>query len=182
MKQFLFPLLFALFLISCGNSNKEEAVSNVEESSEMVLSDEGESKKIPIYSYDELESHFLGSKNNGILILNFWATWCKPCVKELPAFEQVYAKYKDKGVKVVLVSLDFPEHVNKAVLPFIEKNKLKSEVVLLDDLDANAWIPKVSPEWSGAIPATLVIKDGERHFYEQSFTYESLENEIQSLL
>ena len=131
MKQFLFPLLFALFLI------------------------------IPAIGY----ILFQGNYGN---IYDYYLT--------------VYAKYKDKGVKVVLVSLDFPEHVNKAVLPFIEKNKPKSEAVLLDDLDANAWIPKVSPEWSGAIPATLVIKDGERHFYEQSFTYESLENEIQSLL
>ena len=44
-----------------------------------------------------------------VYLIDFWATWCKPCIKELPAFEELNARYQDKGLKVVLVSLDFPD-------------------------------------------------------------------------
>ena len=114
--------------------------------------------------------------------MNFWATWCKPCVKELPAFEQLRENYSDKNVKVVLASLDFPDKVESQVLPFIKNKNLQSEVVLLDDPDGNTWIPNVSPDWSGAIPATIFLQNGKRKFFEQSFTYESLEKEVQTFI
>jgi len=96
-------------------------------------------------------------KNDTTYVINFWATWCAPCVKELPYFEKLNQKYTDKKVKVILVSQDFSKQLEKKLKPFLEKNKLQSEVLVLIDPDANSWIDKVNPAWSGAIPATVII-------------------------
>ena len=115
-------------------------------------------------------------------MVNFWATWCKPCIKELPDFEKINEQYASQKVKVILVSLDFPGQMESRLIPFVEKRQIKSEVILLDDPDANGWIPKVDQEWSGAIPATLLYNKRERKFYERSFTYKEIEKELKSIL
>src|SRR5690606_240818 len=129
-----------------------------------------------------LEKNYLQNKNDSIYVINFWATWCKPCIKELPAFEKLASDYSAEKVKVLLVSLDFSDKLKTQVIPFIKKNNIQSEVVLLDDPDANNWIPKVSVEWSGAIPATIIYNKDNRKFYEQSFTFEELETELKTFL
>lgn len=138
-------------------------------------------EKVPIYKFDEFEP-LLNKDDGNIYVVNFWATWCKPCIKELPYFETIGEKYADQNVKVLLVSIDFPKLLEKQVIPFIEKNQLKSPVVLLDDTGANEWIPKVDENWSGAIPATVIYRGDERKFYEQSFTLEELEQELNTFL
>lgn len=115
-------------------------------------------------------------------MVNFWATWCAPCVKELPYFERVNRDYKDKNVEVLLVSLDFPKKKKSKLIPFIQKKKIQSEVVLLDDVNEQFWIADISEEWSGALPATLIYSKGKRKFYEKSFTEEELQKEIQSFI
>ena len=107
--------------------------------------------------------------NDSVYVINFWATWCAPCVKELPYFEELNEKYSNKSFKQILVSLDAPKKLESKVIPFIEKNNIKSEVVLLADGKYNSWIDKVDPRWSGAIPITLIIKGKEKLFYEQEF-------------
>ena len=136
---------------------------------------------IPVYDFAGLEP-LINKKDNKTYVINFWATWCKPCVKELPAFEAINEKYDDKGVEVVLVSLDFSDKLGSQVVPFVEKHGLKSDIVLLDDVDSNTWIPKVDESWSGAIPATLIYNNKKRKFYEGSFTYEELETELNTFL
>ncbi len=136
---------------------------------------------VAVYKYDGL-APFL-TKNDGKLhIFNFWATWCKPCVEELPHFEKLYQTYKNKGVEVNLVSLDIPATVEQKLIPFIEREKLQTPVLLLDDPYQNDWIPKVDANWSGAIPATLFYKNGKSAFFEQSFTYEELEKQVVKFL
>lgn len=94
--------------------------------------------------------------NRNIRVINFWATWCAPCVKELPYFEKAALFYEGTNVEIILVSLDFANQLDK-VERFIERKNIKSKVLLLDETDYNTWIDKVSKEWSGALPATLVI-------------------------
>ena len=101
------------------------------------------------------------------VIVDFWATWCKPCVAELPYFEELNNKHDN--IQVILVSLDFEQNIEKQVIPFLEKRKIQSQVDILLDQKANVWIDKVDPSWSGAIPATLIIKGSDKKFYEQSF-------------
>jgi len=131
---------------------------------------------IPILNFSQLNSQYLNRQTDTVYIINFWATWCKPCVKELPFFEKISEKYKDQKVKVILVSLDFAKNYESMLIPFVKKKGLKSEVVLLSDPNSNDWIDKVSPIWSGAIPATLIYSKNSREFYEQSFNYEQLDS------
>lgn len=133
-------------------------------------------KKIPVYKIDKLLSRI--EKNNDTLyIVNFWATWCKPCVQELPDFEKINADYKNQKVKVILVTLDFKEELKKRVIPFIKKNKYTTEVILLDEVDGS-FIDKVSKDWSGAIPATLLIKNNKKEFIGKKTNYEELKEKI----
>lgn len=132
---------------------------------------------VKAYEWDGL-NYYLNQKNDTTYVVNFWATWCVPCVKELPYFEQLGQKYKNDKVKVILVSLDMPKQAESRLLPFIENKKLQSKVILMRDPDQNTWLPKVDPNWSGAIPATVIYNKGKRKFYEQSFTYEELEKEL----
>ncbi|MFO7977086.1 MAG: TlpA disulfide reductase family protein [Bacteroidales bacterium] len=136
---------------------------------------------IPVVNFEQFEP-WLHKENDSIYVINFWATWCAPCVKEIPAFEKLNAQYKDRKVKVLLVSLDFPNQVQSRVIPFMERQQMKSSVVLLNDPDANAWIDKVSNQWSGAIPATIIYSRGFREFYEQEFEYEELQQIVERLL
>ncbi|MDP4679414.1 MAG: TlpA family protein disulfide reductase [Cyclobacteriaceae bacterium] len=120
----------------------------------------------------------MDDQSNEILIVNFWATWCGPCVKELPQFDDLYKKYQGKNVKIVLVSFDFADQLNKKVIPFVEKRNIKVEVVLLDETDYASFIDLIDPAWSGAIPATLMIdrRNGlKRQFYEKEFKEGQLE-------
>jgi thiol-disulfide isomerase/thioredoxin len=130
-----------------------------------------------IFEEFEVMAPLFEKQNDTIYVINFWATWCKPCVEELPYFEELHNRYKGKKVKVLLVSLDFPDQIDKKLIPFIKEKQLNSEVVILTDGDANNWIPKIAEEWSGAIPATLVYDKNKRSFHEQSFeTFDELNN------
>ncbi len=117
--------------------------------------------KVEVIKMDALES-LIHDTSEGIKVINFWATWCAPCIKELPHFEKVGKDYAKKGVEVILISLDFAEKKEK-VEQFINRKSLTSKVLLLDEIDYNSWINKVDQRWSGAIPATLVVKGNSKH-------------------
>lgn len=126
-----------------------------------------------------------GQNSDTVIVYNFWATWCKPCIEEMPHFEALGAKYADKKLKIVFVSLDFFEDLDKRVNPFIVKKALKSEVLILNGgNNPNAWIDRIEPTWTGAIPATIILRtsDNYRRFYEREFTLEQLETELLPLL
>lgn len=137
-----------------------------------------EQEKFITVDFDGLES-FLDTHRSKTLVVNFWATWCAPCIKELPAFEELGERYRDKEVLVILVSLDFPNQLER-LAAFIEKHNLQSQIVFLNDPNENTWISKVDPKWSGAIPATLMINKGERKFYERPFNYTELESVLRA--
>lgn len=133
-------------------------------------------QKVAVYdNYAVLEKEVLNDKS-ATYVVNFWATWCAPCVKELPHFEKLNSE--NKKVKVVLVSLDFKNQYETKLLPFVKNRKINSEVVLLTDKDYNTWLPIVSKDWSGSIPATLIIKDGKKIFVEKMFSSDEELNEF----
>jgi thiol-disulfide isomerase/thioredoxin len=176
-------LIALIILAGCAEIEPKEVQGPeesilVERTSELV---DKMQVKIPFLDFSELNK-FLTKENDTTYVVNFWATWCRPCIKELPAFEQLTADYSDKKLKVLLVSLDFPDKIDSQVVPFIEKNNIQSRVLLLDDGDANGWIPKVSEKWSGAIPATLIYNRNTRLFYERSFTFEELLSEVNKFI
>ena len=131
-----------------------------------------------VIDYEEFES-IIKIPSDKIRIYNFWATWCAPCVKEMPDFEKVQAQ--DKDVELMFISLDDGNKTQR-VQEFIQKRGIKARVFLLDDVDYNKWIDKVSPNWSGTIPATLFISvDGTRFFHEGELNEKQLKYLIKKI-
>lgn len=140
--------------------------------------------QVKVYKkYDDFDKEIIQQLDKDTTyVINFWATWCGPCVKELPYFEELNKKYASQKFKQILVSLDAPRMLDAKVLPFIKKNEIQSEVVLLGDGKFNSWIDRVDPRWSGAIPITLIYKGEEKLFYEQEFhSMEEIEAELLKL-
>lgn len=128
--------------------------------------------QIAHFTLDHLEQ-MKKAENDTLYIVNFWATWCKPCVAELPYFEQADSAYKNHKVKVVLVSLDFPNMIPEKVLEFAARKGLKSTIMWMAETDENKWINAISPEWSGAIPATLFVRGHKQAYKLQPAGYAS---------
>ena len=116
----------------------------------------GVSQDVEIVKLEDVIS-ILDNKNDTLYIVNFWATWCGPCVKELPYFEQITKENSENKVKVVLVSLDFKSDLENKVKPFIKKRNIESDVWLLDETNQNKFIPLIDESWSGAIPFTIAL-------------------------
>ena len=159
-------VVLAGLFTACKNDNKEK--ENIAKTK--TLSD------IPVYNFESFEP-LLYTKTNKTYLVNFWAMWCVPCVEELPYIEAFATKNPD--VEVVFVSLDFPKDIESKLIPFLKKKNINSQVVLLDDPDANSWINKVNPNWSGSIPYTIMFNDEKRFYYERPFDgLQDLENEV----
>ena len=154
-------LILVVFFLSCNQTN---------------------SQSIPKWKIGDLEEYI--AKSDEPVIVNFWATYCVPCIKEIPYFQEIVAKYKDKGVKLLLVSLDFKESYPDKVSSFADKRKFTSPIVWLDETNADFFCPKVDSKWSGVMPATLFInnKKGYRSFFEEEMPKEKFETELKKIL
>jgi len=121
-------------------------------------------------------------QNDTLYVVNFWATWCKPCVAELPFFERASGLNNDKAIKILMVSLDFKSDLER-VSAFIQKKQIRNEVVLLSAGNPNSWIDLIDPSWSGAIPATVFYKNKIKlAFHEGDYNQESLNQSINKYL
>ena len=138
-----------------------------------------ENDHIETVNFSELEP-LLQKSNDTTYVINFWATRCAPCVKELPYFQELHEKNIGNNIKVILVSLDFKDKFESTLIPFIEKKNLTPQVLFLDDPNENMWIPKINETWSGALPATIIYNKEKRGFYTKPFTKESLFKEIET--
>jgi len=137
---------------------------------------------VPVVKIDQIE-RLMGIKSDTLYVVNFWATWCKPCVEEIPAFDSAAIYFTGRRIKIIMVSLDFKSQYDSKLIPFIKNNRLTHDVWLLDEPDYNSWINKIDSSWSGAIPATLFIdaKNQKRSFHEGGFTSGELIQKIQNL-
>lgn len=135
---------------------------------------------LKVVNYDELKK-IIQVEDDVLYVVNFWATWCKPCVEELPHFMEVNELYKaDPKYKMILVSLDPAKALDTKVKRFIENNNIATDVYILDDNKRmHEWIPDVDPKWSGAIPATVFYKNKKKiQFREMQMTQYELEDII----
>ena len=171
---FLNTILLLFFSYSCKES---KAIENKQPNGTSLSN----SKEIEIVDFEGLFNKIDLSVDK-TYVLNFWATWCAPCVKELPYFEIVNNEYKDKNVHVILVSLDFPSQIESKLNPYLHKNNIKSDVILLDDPEIGTWVPKVSDDWDGGIPATLIVNSDNYNFYPKPFEKEELISVINKTL
>ena len=136
-------------------------------------------QKVPLIKIDQLESRIHTGKDT-TYIINFWATWCAPCIEELPNFEKLNKEYKKEKLRILLVSVDFKSQFTSSVIPFVRKKKLKNEVLFLDETDQEEYINRIDSTWSGAIPASLFIRDNKRKFIENQLSYPELLHEYQT--
>lgn len=137
-------------------------------------------QKVTLLSLDQLYQRIEEGKDT-TFVINFWATWCAPCVKEIPCFEKLQTAYKSDQLKVLLISLDFKSKMKSTVLPYVKRKKIKNEVFLLNENDQQVYINRIDSAWSGALPATLMIRKNSRKFFEKDFEYAELLKEYQNI-
>jgi thiol-disulfide isomerase/thioredoxin len=139
-------------------------------------------QRIAALSADGVVAHC--SSKDTIYIVNFWATWCAPCVGELPEFNALARKYEGMPVKILMVSLDFKEDVPYKLPRFVEMKKLTPEVVWLSDTDPNVFIPKIDNTWQGSIPATVIVHPGKafKTFIEGTVTVKQVSRIVDRVL
>ena len=120
--------------------------------------------------------------NTNIQVYNFWATWCAPCIRELPQFETINEKYSN--IDVTLISVDDVDLLESKVIPFLNKREINSRVMLLDEVDFNDIIDRIDKNWSGAIPITLIVdcSKNKRYFFEKAFEENELDETIKEIL
>ncbi len=141
----------------------------------LICADTASAQKISAYSADRLMKRVANADTT--YIVNFWASWCGPCVAELPEFAKLQEAYKGKKVKVLLVSLDFPESYPEKLITYVAKKGIQPEVVWFSESNANDFIPKIDNRWSGALPATLIIsrKAKVQEFIERKISAEEVQ-------
>jgi len=159
IRQFLFVFVF---FISCNEKASPQTINK--------------------WKIEDLEQYI--AKSDTPTVISFWATYCAPCIKEIPHFEETVKKYKDKGLKLLLVSLDFKESYPEKIKSFVDKRKFVSSVVWLDETNADYFCPKVDNKWSGVMPATLFINNKKtvRNFFEEEMSKEKFEEEVKKIL
>ncbi|MFH4965783.1 TlpA disulfide reductase family protein [Gaetbulibacter sp. M235] len=165
MKSYLALLLVTCLMVSCKpkETDKNATIETLEQFSDLQT--------------------IIDSEADGVLVLNFWSIHCPPCIKELPHFNTLETEYQNKHVRVLLINLDFIKKLDPRLYPFVKKQGIKQEIMILKDQNYTKWTEHVDPDWYGALPATLIIKGDKRHFrfgsYEQ---YADLKKDLDALI
>lgn len=136
-------------------------------------------KKIKI---TDLEAYIQNSDHPQVV--SFWATWCAPCVEEIPWLQDGVARFAEQKVELVLVSLDFPRDFPKNLEAFIKQKDIKATFFWLDETNADYFCPRLHPRWEGGIPATLFVNNatGYRRFFDRALTDRQVVPEIKAAL
>jgi thiol-disulfide isomerase/thioredoxin len=139
-------------------------------------------QSIPSWKITNLQTYI--DNSDSVLVINFWATFCKPCIRELPYIQSISEKLKDKKVGILLVSLDLSEAYPGTIDSFVKANNYSAPVVWLNETNADYFCPIVDQAWSGAIPATLFInrQKGYRKLVQDEMDKDSFERELMKAL
>ena len=164
MKKYISVLILFLILISCQKNEKFQ--TNIALLDSVILTN-------------------LISENKGnVLVINVWATWCAPCVEEMPDLVRLANSYESENVKVIGISIDYPEEIQSKIIPFIKKHSLNFPVYVNNFKNDETLINSLNSDWSGAIPATFVYnKDGTQvDFLLGKHSFTDFRNSIEQVL
>ena len=133
------------------------------------------SQEVKLVSFNEL-SQIINRPDGKTKVINLWATWCKPCVEELPVFMKAVAEYGTQNTEFIFVSVDFLSQ-NQKVIDKVNELQMKGILVHLNESGSD-WIDKMDPDWSGAIPYTILIRpdSGRSYHYDSFANYDELKN------
>jgi len=148
-----------------------------------LLSLMSQSQTIPKWKIQDVVN-FYTKNNDTTYVVNFWSTYCQPCIEEMPYLQSISKKYATNRVKLVFVSLDAKSFYPKKLQAFLKKKKITTSVIWLNETNADIFCPAVDKKWSGAIPATIIVhnKKGYKQFYEQQFTPQQFEEALKKAL
>lgn len=186
-----FFALLALFFTACGGApatEEDNSADNNNESQTVSLQEKQEEGPVfdvpfPVWKDAADLQQLFEQNNDSTYVINFWATWCKPCVKELPYLEKLNEELKSEKVRVILVSLDFDTDVETKLKSFVEERQLQSDVIAFVNGDYNSWIGEIEEAWDGAIPATIIYNAKDRQFISGELdSYESLKATVGEMM
>jgi thiol-disulfide isomerase/thioredoxin len=121
---------------------------------------------------------------NHPLVVNFWATSCGPCVREISYFQNIINKYKDAGIELLLISLDIPKFYPQIISLFAKEKNISASIFWLDEKNTNYFCPKIDKRWRGEIPSTLMVNNKSKMytFFDRQLTDQQFEIEIKKLI
>ena len=132
--------------------------------------------------FNEIASLFTHD-NDTTYVINFWATTCPPCIKEMPHFEKLAKKYNRDKLQITMISLDSKRRIDQHVMPFLHKLHIENPVIVLTDANYTEWTAKINPKWFGALPYT-VIYNGEKiqYFFGAFDNFGELDEAVSSFI
>jgi peroxiredoxin len=124
------------------------------------------------------ELRHIGDWDGDVVLVNFWATWCPPCLREMPAFVEVQDAYRDRGLTIVAVAIDDEQ----AVRDFADTHALNFPVLL--GQSGGMAVTRDYGNRQGALPYSVLLdRDGRIRFFQAGELHkETLEQELQPLL
>ncbi|WP_419867809.1 TlpA family protein disulfide reductase [Chryseobacterium sp. CT-SW4] len=186
MKNIILSMLFVITLTSCkkenANKNNDTAITDSTSTSETAGNED-----TAVFANEvspENINQYLGKDNDTLYITNFFATWCGPCLREIPHFKNKMKELKGKPVKFTFVSLDDKSEWDSSVKKFGEENELTGHIVLLDGKKIQPdFFPTHFKQWDGgSIPFTYMKKGKQTDEFVGMMTEEVLDSKINSFL
>ena len=136
---------------------------------------------IPTVGAQDIKS--LVQENKGkVVVVNFWATWCPPCVKEFPDIIKLYQNYQPKGVEVIAVSMNEPDEMED-IKEFIDKYKPPFSIYRAASAE-EAFYQEFDKDWFGQMPTTVIYDTTGKvsHLHMNPITYPELEKYVTAAL
>ncbi len=163
MLRFL-PLLLCLLVCTCDRAPETSA----------PLPRLGGAEQTIVYDRFEDVAPLFQQRSDTTYVINFWATWCKPCREEIPYLQQLAREEADQKVVIVLVSLDTEAGAIARIPAFLQQTAPTLPSIVLTDEDP-AWGKTIDRVWSGNLPTTIIYRKDLRFVYRRNFrTYPDL--------
>lgn len=188
MKNYMLSVSILLLVVSCKkeNSNPESKVTSDSAMTETKPEGAATTNTVALAEYTvEKTNELLQNKSKDtIFVTNFFATWCGPCMREIPHFKEKMAELKDQPVKFTFISLDDKSDWNDKVKTFGQEQQLSQNIVLLDGAQLNPdFFTKNFKTWQGeSIPFTFIKKGDKTDETVGSMSKEQLDSKLAAFL